>query len=277
MKLALTSTTPDVTFGPILLRTPFETAFSTASERGCDGVELHLRHPGLVDGEEILRLMDRYGLEVPTIGTGLAAGMDGLTFTDPDPEIRRQAVERIEGQISLAARLGAAVIIGFMYGRLGGIEAELPVRAGYGLAALAECCRSAEQRGVTLLLEPINRYENDHLNTIEEALEVIERVGAPNLKVLADTFHMNIEEVDLGRSLIRAGAGLGHVHLADSNRRAPGHGHLDLAGVLSALADIRYDGYLAFEVLPLPDPLTAVRDATGLVRRLLSENVKSGD
>ena len=271
MKLALTATTPDVKFGPILFRTSFDETFATASELGYDGVELHLRRADLVEVEDLRRLMDRYGLEVPTIGTGLAAGMDGLTFTDPDPEVRRRAVDRIKGQISLASRLGAAVIIGFIYGRLGDAGDERRLREDYGLAGLSECAREAEQHGVMLFLESINRYENDHLNTVAEALDIVGRIDTPNLKILADTFHMNIEEVDLAETITKAGTGLGHLHLADSNRWAPGYGHLDVAPVLAALKGMGYNGYLSFEVLPLPDPLTAAREGAGLVRRLLTD------
>jgi sugar phosphate isomerase/epimerase len=93
-------------------------------------------------------------------------------------------------------------------------------------------------------------------------------LGVPNLKVLADTFHMNIEEVNLAASLRGAGEYLGHVHLVDSNRQAPGHGHLDLPAVVGALNDIGYAGFAAFECLPLPDTRTAASDGLAYVRSI---------
>jgi len=137
------------------------------------------------------------------------------------------------------------------------------------LACLDKCCRSAQAHGVTLLLEPLNRYEADYLNTIEETIDTIEEIGAPNLKVLADTFHMNIEEVDMAAALRRAGPRLGHVHLVDSNRRAPGYGHLDMRSILQALSGMHYAGYLSFEVLPLPESRQAARDGICFTRDLL--------
>jgi sugar phosphate isomerase/epimerase len=201
----------------------------------------------------------------------MAAGQDGLTFADPDPEIRRMAVERVKEHIGLAAHLGSAVTIGLLSGRLGSDTQQRHVRRAAALACLEGCCQTAAASGVTLLLEPLNRYECDYLNTVEDALDAIAQIGAPNLKLLADTFHMNIEEVNIAASLRQAGPKLGHVHLVDSNRRAPGHGHLDVRSVLQALRDINYVGYLSFEVLPLPSPRQAAEDAIHNVRDILSD------
>jgi sugar phosphate isomerase/epimerase len=83
---------------------------------------------------------------------------------------------------------------------------------------------------------------------------------------LADTYHMNIEEVDMAASLRRAGARLGHIHLVDSNRQAPGHGHCDLSGLVQTLCDVGYQGHLSFEVVPLPSPQQAAEDSICTVR-----------
>ena len=269
MKIALTSTPSQARFAPILLRGGIDDAFALAAELGYDGVELHLRQPRDIDGAAARKLCAQYGLGVPTLGTGMAAGEDGLTFSDPDPSVRRRAVERIQENIVLAASLDSAVTIGLVRGRLGNDPQQRPARRAAGMACLDECCQSARACGVTLLLEPINRYETDYLNTIEESLDAIEEIGAPNLKVLADTFHMNMEEVDMAAALRRAGSRLGHVHLVDSNRRAPGYGHLDMRSILQALRGIHYQGYLSFEVLPLPESRQAARDAIGFTRGLL--------
>ena len=134
-------------------------------------------------------------------------------------------------------------------------------------------CGAAARSCVTVLLEPLNRYECDYLNRLEDGAAIAAEIGAPNLKLLADTFHMNIEEPDIAASLRAAGSLVGHVHLADSNREAPGHGHLDIAGVLDALHGIGYQGYLSLEVLPVPAPCRAIRDARNAVYAALG----SGD
>jgi sugar phosphate isomerase/epimerase len=120
-----------------------------------------------------------------------------------------------------------------------------------------------------LLLEPLNRYEADDLTTLDQAAQVIRELGAPNLKLLADTFHMNIEEVDLAASLRRHAPLLGHVHLVDSNRQVPGHGHVDMKAILQALLDTGFQGYLSFEVLPLPNSRQAAVDGMHTVQQVL--------
>ena len=271
MKIALTVTPSQARFAPILLRGDMDSAFALAAELGYDGVEIHLRYPSDIDWAATRKLSVDYGLGVPTLGTGMAAGEDGLTFPDPDPEIRRRAVERVREHIALAAHLDAAVTLGSLNGRLGPDPQQRPHRRADAMACLEECCQAAAAAGVTMLLEPLNRYESDYLNTVDDALGIIAKVGAPNLKLLADTFHMNIEEVDFAASLRRAGSQLGHIHLVDSNRQAPGHGHLDIPGVLQALCDIDYQGYVSFEALPLPDPRQATEDGIRTIRGMLKD------
>ena len=267
MRIAVTATPGCPPTAPFLLRGDIPGAFRTAAESGCDGVELHLRRASDVEAGAVKRLMEEYGQEVPTLGTGMGAGLDGLTFTDPDPEIRARAVARVCGHVDLASELGAAVIIGLIAGKLGaGEEGARRDRRGAALACLGQVCRAAEPRGVTVLLEPLNRYESDYINTLADAATVADEVAAGNLKILADTFHMNIEEPRMEASLRAAGGRLGHVHLADTNRQAPGHGHLDVRCILGTLETLGYRGYLALEILPLPDPMRALADSLSAVR-----------
>jgi len=110
----------------------------------------------------------------------------------------------------------------------------------------------AAERGVELVVEPINRYETNFLNTVAEALAFLDEVAAPNVGLLFDTFHANIEEPSLAASLRAASPRLRHVHVADSNRWAPGSGHLDFAAIIATLRALGYDGWLSAEILPLP-------------------------
>jgi len=227
-----------------------ERALARLRALGYAGVELAVRDPTRIPVPSLRALLERYGLRVPAIGTGQAWVEEGLSLTHPDPAVRRAALARLEAHLALAAEWGALVIIGLIRGR----SSEAVERSqalgwlGEALAHLAE--RAAE--GVRLALEPLNRYETDLLNTVEEALALIERVGHPRLGVLLDTFHANIEEASLEAAIARAGDRLFHVHIADSNRRAPGWGHLDFHAVLGALRGIGYRGWLSAEVLPQP-------------------------
>jgi sugar phosphate isomerase/epimerase len=271
MRLAVTATPGEARFAPILLHGPLSESFALACQYGCDGIEVHLRDPHEVDWKEMVELSRRYSLPVTTLGTGMAAGMDGLTFADPNAEVRFQAVERVKEHIKLAARLGSAVTIGVLNGNLGNHAGQAAKRREFHFACLKECCHAAADAGVSLLLEPLNRYECDWFNTTEDALSVIEQLGAANLKYLADTYHMNIEEVDMAASIRRAGNSLGYVHLVDSNRWGPGQGHLPFGEVLKALIDAGYDGYLSLECLPKPDAGRAIKNAVSYIRKLLAE------
>ena len=96
MKLAITATPREVGGAPVLLHGPLSESFAIARQYGFDGIEVHLRDPHDVDWEEMVELSRRYSLPVTTLGTGMAAGMDGLTFTDPENEVRFQAVARVK-------------------------------------------------------------------------------------------------------------------------------------------------------------------------------------
>jgi sugar phosphate isomerase/epimerase len=116
--------------------------------------------------------------------------------------------------------------------------------------SLREC--AAHRPSVRLALEPLNRYESRLIHTVEDAVSVLDRVGAENLGILFDTFHANIEEISIRDAIHRAGDRLVHVHLADSNRFVPGYGHLDFAEVWRSLDDVGYDRALVLEPLPRP-------------------------
>lgn len=275
MQIALTATPSEARFAPILWRGRVEDAFELAAELGYDGVELHLRSPDDIAPKAVCALQEKHRLGVPTIGTGMAAGEDGLTFTDRDPEVRRRAVARVAEHIRLAATVHSAVTLGLIRGKLGSDQQRGARRAAM-LDCVQECCRLAATEGVTLFLEPLNRYEADDLTRLDQAAELIRELNAPNLKLLADIYHMNIEEVDIAASLRRHAAVLGHVHLVDSNREVPGHGHVDMKAILQALLATGYQGYLCFEVLPLPDPRRAASDGIQTVRGILASlTVKS--
>lgn len=269
MKISITAALAAGNRAPILFRGSMEESFALASRLGYGGVEIHLLHPGDIDRHRVRELCLRHSLQIPTLGTGMAARIEGLTFTDPDSGVRAKAVERILGQIDLAAYLGSAVTIGLIYGSLGKERALMEARREAALECLVRCCRYAEDKGVTLLLEAINRYELDQHNSLGEVIARIESIGSKNLKLLADTFHMNIEEVDIQLSLRKAAKHLGHVHLADSNREAPGHGHLPLRAVVKTLMQIHFQGHVSFEILPLPSTEQAAQDGIACVQKLL--------
>ena len=227
---------------------------------GYDGVELAIRDPRLVDAAGLCDLVAAHGLTVPAIGTGQAWGEERLSLSDPSADIRRAAIDRVRSHVPLAARLNAVIIIGLLRGV---IQPGVTFAQGWAwvVDALRECCEEAGRAGVRLALEPINRYETGLVNTVEQGLALIEEVAASNLGLLFDTFHANIEEPAIEAGIISAGARLFHVHVADSNRRHPGAGHLDFRAVFAALREAGYAGWVSGEFLPLPDADVAAERA----------------
>jgi sugar phosphate isomerase/epimerase len=129
---------------------------------------------------------------------------------------------------------------------------------------------AARQGGVTLVLEALNRYESDYLNSIEECARFIERFDREHVKLHIDTFHMNIEEDHISRNILAAGRRIGHVHVADSNRGYPGSGHYNFAETIAALRRVGYQGALAVECLGLPTPEEAARGAYRFLHRAIA-------
>lgn len=265
MKLSIVLSTQPAQFDAVAFKGDFERNVARIAEMGYDGVELAIREPRRLDGDEVVRVLDRYGLRVPAIGTGQAWGEEGLSFTDPDPEVRAAAIQRVKEHVPFAARVQAQIIIGLLRGIVKpGVSHEQAMR--WLIEALQECSEAAALAGVRLCLEPINRYETTLINNVAQGLELIEAVGADNFGLLLDTFHMNIEEPSIEASLRAAGSRLFHFHVADSNRWYPGAGHIDFAHLLSVLQDIGYDGWVSGEFMPLPDGDTAAREAIAHLR-----------
>jgi sugar phosphate isomerase/epimerase len=252
MKKCIVISTPGAQFSALAMKEDFKESIKKVADLGFDAVELAVRDPRMIDVHEIRSLLQQHHLTVPAIGTGQAYGEEGLSFTDPDPEIRRKAVQRIKDQMNLAMDIrGPQVIIGLIRGTVkSGMDKEKAEK--YFIQSIVECLEYKPE--VTLTLEPINRYETNLYNDTRSAMEVIDKIGRPNLKMLADTFHMNIEERDIIESILRAKGYISHVHFADSNRWAPGCGHIDFSEILDALEEIGYQGAVSAEILPKPTP-----------------------
>lgn len=250
------SLVPEARGGPFVFWDGLEAGCERAAAHGFDAVEVFPRSVGECGPGSIRQATAPRGLRVAAIGTGAGWVAHRLRLTDPEAAVRRKAVEFIRSIMELAAEFGAPAILGSMQGRAeGGVTRDESLK--WLVEALAELGGHAGRLGAPLLVEPLNRYETNLLNTVEDALGVLDRAGSAHLRVLCDLFHMNIEEVSIPDALRTAGTRLGHLHFADSNRRAAGLGHTDFGPVARVLAEIGYDGYASAEVLPLPDSETA--------------------
>lgn len=255
-RLSVVLSTQQARFEAVAFKGDLEANLARIAGYGYDGVELAVREPALLNPDDLWSRVTAAGLTVPAIGTGQAWGEEGLSFTDPSPEVRAAAIARAKSHIPLAARLGATIIIGLLRGIVRP-QVDRDQAMAWLVAALQECCDAAGSAGVRLALEPINRYETTLINTSAQGMALLEAVGAPNLGLLLDTFHMNIEEPVIETSIRQAGDRIFHFHVADSNRWHPGAGHLDFSSILRSLFDTGYTGFVSGEFLPVPDAETA--------------------
>lgn len=218
------------------------------------GIELSIRTPNDIDIKECETLLAKSGLSISAIATGQNFTKDGLCFVSPEKPVRDEVVSRIKTNIDFAAQYGADVIIGGVRGStaaaMGAAKDEILERVRECMVQLLE---HAEMRNVVLQFEAINRYEIACGKSLEDTAEIIRSFNHPNLKLLADTYHMNIEETSFYDSIINTADVLGYMHLCDNNRMAAGLGRLDFTPIFKALTDIGYTGYLCAEVLPIPD------------------------
>lgn len=261
MRSAITlSQVPEALAGPFVLRSPLPEAFATAAAIGFDAVELFLPGPDFVSVAEVRSLAAAHGLAIAAVGTGAGMLRHGLSLTDADEGKREAAMDFVGSMIDFGGKLGAPAILGSMQGR------GSPALFASGLRI---CGERAAAHGVPFIYEPLNRYETNLFNRLGDAAGFLELHDLKNVVLLADLFHMNIEERDLAAAIREAGRHIGHVHFADSNRRAMGFGHTDAKAVIAALREIHYSGYLSAEIFPLPDPETAARQTISSIRSLL--------
>jgi RpiB/LacA/LacB family sugar-phosphate isomerase len=245
-------------FGPVLFAGRWETGLKALAAKGISCVELSIRHPEDIQTDRLKALLAESGIKVSAIATGQSYFQDGLYLAASQVEKQGQTVERLKSIIDLAASLDAMVILGSVRGGLEGSCSEKQSQRASAVKAISTCVQYAVDCGVTPLLEPINRFETNFINSLAQGLELLDEIGDPRFKLLADTFHMNLEEADISSSLLKANSRIGYIHLADSNRQAPGCGHLDFSAVFNALHTIGYVGPITAEVLPLPDDEVAL-------------------
>jgi len=266
MKAGVVVCGPDVAYGPLaLLSGSFEEKVRKAAGLGYDGLELLVRDPAGLDWAAVKATVTGAGLELRQVVTGELFGADGLCLVTADADLQRRAEQRTRAVIDLAAYLGAMVNIGRLRGRL---ELLGPVPDAWGIAVerLGRVVSYAAERGVCITIEPVNRYETDFVMSAADGMRLIRDLRADNVGLMLDLFHMNIEDDSIEAGLRSAGDRLWHLHIADSNRRYPGSGHLDFDSVFATLQEMGYQGYISAEMRPLPDPDTAAAKTIEFLR-----------
>ncbi|RRB00929.1 sugar phosphate isomerase/epimerase family protein [Larkinella rosea] len=269
MKSAVTiALVPEIKTGPWIYWHDLETGMAKAADLGFDAVELFTASADAVAPDRLAALGNQFGVNIAAVGTGAGKVLQGLTLTDPDPAVRSKAVAFISDMIAFGAGFGAPAIIGSMQGNaVPGVErAQALEWLAEGLNILG---KQAEDNGVKLIYEPLNRYETNLINRLEDGVNLLKSLDNQHVKLLADLFHMNIEETSLADSIRSAGSYIGHVHFADSNRRPIGLGHTEMTAIATALQDIDYQGYISAEAFPWPDPDQAAKQTIESFKKYL--------
>ena len=242
-----------------------------AAEFGYDAVELHVYDLAPPEVRQVQSLLATHGLGVSAVCNGWVYRGRTESFTSPEEGARVFALERLKREIDLAHGFETQAVVGLIKGNLSQDPALRVQQQTWASDLIRRADDYAGQKSVTLVWEPLNRYETNFINRVDEAVALFQRLGLKHSGIHLDTFHMNIEEPSLEVAVRMASPYLAYVHFPDSNRWYPGAGHLDLPSVIRALREVSYDGYLTMEMLPLPDPETAVRRALENTRRLLME------
>ncbi|MEZ6098046.1 MAG: sugar phosphate isomerase/epimerase family protein [Pirellulaceae bacterium] len=272
VKTAITiSLVPQARGGPFVFWDDLKAGCQVASQLGYDAVEIFAPSAKAVEPKEVGGIVDSLGLQVAALGTGAGWVLHGLSLSDADNTRRQHAVVFVREMMDAAAALNAPAIIGSMQGKATSRN-DIPdavQRLQDSLEVLLEHADAIDQ---VLLIEPLNRYETNLINTIDDGRMLCRQLGADHLRLLADLFHMNIEETDLADGIVAGQSVIGHIHFVDSNRRFPGAGHIPYAPVVSAIRQISFDGYLSIEGLPWPSSDGAAAEAIRFIREIFAES-----
>ncbi len=234
---------------PVLFMGDIERNIPLIKDMGYDGVDLFVLEPEAEVSKQALRVLKKNGLGVGVVMPAALAG-EGLFLGHKDPEIRETIVPRMIEIMQYASEVGGMVSLGLVRGSVEGDDTVDALLDRF-TDTVGKLMPASKKYGVDLVVEPINRYEINTLCSSIEAYEYIEKSGL-DLYLMLDTFHMNIEDVSIEASLRTCADRIRHIHFLDSNRLAPGMGHLDMKGIYGILQDIGYDGYLCLEALAKP-------------------------
>lgn len=262
MKLCYQAATPDVAAADSVTayQGSLKKSFGDLARLGYDAVELMTLNPGALDWEEVRSTAGQNGLSVVLVCTGEIFGQLGLSYTNPEASIRMEAIRRTREIIDFASYLGADINIGRIRGQycreLSREETEL-----LAVKAFQELADYAAPKHVRIALETVTIMQTNFINTLAEGAAMVDRVGRPNFRLMMDVFHLNLEEKNLYEAIRTYSPYNIHVHLADNNRRYPGHCGLDFEKILTTFKECGYNGNFCTEIFQIPSMEEAAKGA----------------
>lgn len=239
---------------------PIDLGIARLARYGYDGVEF-VGEPRDNDVASIVEQLKRHEIAASSVISIFTPERDVVSS---DEAIRRNAVDYLRGNVDYAAALSADVVT-FTPTACMKItpETELEQEWAWAVQAATATAAYAADHGIRIAVEPWNRYETYLINRADQAAKFVDEVAAPNIGVMADAFHMSIEETDIAAAIRDVGNRLTHVHLADSNRAAPGYGHTDFDPIVQAIMDVGYEGWISYELLPAAGDVWSVLAGAG--------------
>ena len=244
-------------------------AIKNSAEAGYGLIEIPALDPKSIDVEHTKATLKEFGLK-GACSLGLSFDAD---INNDDSEIAKRGEARLMDALNVVEQLGGDYLGGVIFSALGKYKFPPTKKArDNAVAALKRLAIAAQAKGITLGLEPVNRYESNLLNTGSQALEMIKDIGEPNVVVHLDIYHMNIEEQDLVSPVLEAGNKLGYVHIGASHRGPLGTGNIDFDSFFGALAKIGYKGTITFESCSSTVVAPDLSSTLGIWRNLWTDN-----
>jgi D-psicose/D-tagatose/L-ribulose 3-epimerase len=244
-------TTRPIGISSFVLASPFTDEdthyFEYARDIGFEVFEVCVEDPARISARPLIEAARRTGMQVSVCG---AFGPD-RDLSHEDAAKRAQGVAYLKGCIDLAAAVGSPHVAGPMYSATGKARLLPPEQRdqqrAWAVESLGQAADYAAERGVRLAIEPLNRFETDLVNTVEQGVDLCRRTGRDNVGLMLDTFHMNIEEKSIGEAMALAGDRLFHMQVAENDRGTPGSGHVPWDEVFGALDKLGYSGSIVIE------------------------------
>jgi D-psicose/D-tagatose/L-ribulose 3-epimerase len=231
---------------------------------GYDGVELPLFDADVAKGKRTGAMLDGLGLE----RTAVSIATPEANPIDASPAVRQAAVDRLKGVVDVCHAAGVKLLCGPLHSALGQFSGSGRTADEWsrGKETILEVADHARAAGVTLVMEYLNRFECYFLNCAADCAQFCQEINHPNVRMMYDTFHANIEEKNIADAIRTAAPYMVHVHISENDRSTPGEGHVDWATSFKTLKEVQYDGWLMIEAFGLALPELAA--ATRIWRRM---------
>lgn len=222
--------------------------FAKAKKYDCDIYEIAVEDFSTIDVDAVNAAKKETGIQTPTICGAFGETRD---VSSENPQYRQTGLQYIKDMTDFAVKIDCKVIAGPLYSAVGKArqisEDEKKQQWDWAVENLKIAAEYAQDKGIKLAIEPLNRFETDFINTVEQGLELIARIGYSNVGFLLDTFHMNVEEADIPGAIRSARGLIMDLHTCANNRGTPGQDNFDWKAIAAAIRDAGYDDYCIIE------------------------------